>query len=478
MALAGGRRNDALEYAGRGARDDQDNIPARHLLAVLYRLMGDSAGAREAHKQLLALDPLSHPARCEQFLLSPSHATRDEFRRSIRNELPHETYLELAAFYARAELWGDAATVLALAPRHPMVELWEAWLADRSGWSDQSHALLDHALASSPVLVFPFRREDMTVLRWAEDQRPSWKTRYYLALLLWSLGREDEARVQFDRCGDEPDFSPFYLSRASLRRNQESRALDDLRRARDIGPREWRTFDALAHFLNGLGRHAEALPVAQDAVRRFPHSYMLQFLLARTHLFNGDAQASLRILDTLTILPFEGARYGRDAYRHASILAAMEYLKRKENTEALRLISRARLWPERLGAGRPYVVDERLEDFLESHVRAASGDAQRAMELLRGVAAASQGSPTSSHTVIGAFALRTLGAAARGRQLLESWRKQEPGNPAARWAVLVYDGDRHAARDLERELRSSILNRSTGNQEFVLVCDVVNRLPL
>ncbi|MDB5021720.1 MAG: hypothetical protein JWQ28_2847 [Pedobacter sp.] len=66
------------------------------------------------------------------------------------------------------------------------------------------------------------------------------------------------------------------------------------------------------------------------------------------------------------ILPFEGATTGRRIYRQALLNLALEKIRHKRYAEALPFIERSRLWPEQLGAGKPYpeYVDERLEDWL------------------------------------------------------------------------------------------------------------------
>lgn len=109
----------------------------------------------------------------------------------------------------------------------------------------------------------------------------------------------------------------------------------------------------------------------------------MQFLVIRTLLFNREYTSSLAILDTLTILPFEGARNGRDAYRRARILTALQKMKNREYKDALPLIVRARLWPDRPGAGEPYGADTRIEDYLEAGILRKTGQTNRGNELLR-----------------------------------------------------------------------------------------------
>ncbi|HMK37859.1 MAG TPA: tetratricopeptide repeat protein, partial [Bacteroidota bacterium] len=374
--------------------------------------------------------------------------------------------------------WEDADAILSLAPHHPMVSMWRAYVASNMGRGPEARELLRTALEESPLLVFPHRTEEMDLLRWAEREQPHWKIRYYIGLLSRSLGKQEEAERWLDACGDVPDFAPFYLTRASLRTHDAERALEDYRKALRADPGAWRTHDALITFLNERGRFAEALPLCVDAAGRFPGSYIMQFLLARTLLFNKEYASSLAILDTLRILPFEGARYGRDAYRQACILTALRSMQQPDHGPALSLIARARLWPERLGAGEPYDADTRIEDYLEALLFRGSRDAKARGDLLEKVAAytvAHRGTGNTQH-LIGAYALRELGRKAEALDLLQRWAAREPGSAGARWSLLMFQGKLRDARNLEETLRPSLLNRSNGDQDFVLMADVAGFL--
>ncbi len=83
-------------------------------------------------KRLLDLDPLNHMARFEKYLNTGSEADKNDFVHYIRQEMPHETFIELAISYHEWNLDEEALKLLDLAPVHPMVELWQAWLLDRS----------------------------------------------------------------------------------------------------------------------------------------------------------------------------------------------------------------------------------------------------------------------------------------------------------------------------------------------------------
>jgi len=475
MAFLDSDWTEAAAYARSAACDAPPESEGGRLIAVISRLRGDTVQARTLLGRMIADDPLCHFARCEEYILRPSPETREAFASGVRSELPHETYIELASFYARLGLTGDALTALAPAGGHPMALLWRAVLSVRAGDRAAAHRLLDSALAASPRLVFPHRREEAEVLLWAEGEHPHWKTEYYLALLTWSLGDTAQARAWFAKCGERPDYAPFYITRASFRKDDAPGALDDYRRALAVDPAEWRTHNAIISFLNDQGRSREALPLAREAAARFPESYVLQFLLARTCLFSGHPDEALGILDTLAILPFEGAHYGRDAYRQACIHTAGLALGRHDTARAVTLIEHARLWPERLGAGEPYDADQRIEDYLQARICRARGESARAVDLLKKIAddSGKRTGPGNAQDLIGAFALKYLGRGRGAEVFLRSRFRSVPESPVLAWSLLVLRGARADARALERQLRASMLNPSTGDQDFLLVRDVV-----
>ena len=478
MAIVESRLGDAADFARRASEADAAHVPSLQLLAILARRSGDSVAAVGYLDRISALDPLSHFIRYERFRRVPTGRNREDFIGMIRSELPHESFMELAAVYMRTGLFEDACLILSLAPRHPMVDLWQGYCLARVGREGESSHHLDLALGASPALVFPHRREDWDVLRWADARVRNWKISYYLALLSWSLGRASDAEAYFTACGDTAGFAPVYLARADFRSNQEHLALADYRRALEVGRDEWRTYNALASFYDAHGQYREALEITTKAVERFPQSYVMKFLHARTLLFNKQYHQSLAILDTLSILPFEGARFGRDAYRQVCVMAALDTLHRNHPDAARALVAKARLWPERLGAGRPYEVDSRLEDWLESHILKQKGDRKSAERMLNGVNAYTAGHKKGNtpQNLIGALALREAGTNAEARDLLAQWVRRDPANGLAQWAVEIFDGRKDEAQVLLRRMQETTLNKFTGDQEAVLVSEVVAQL--
>ncbi len=439
VAIRGKRFAEARDYALRSLEADHAGLEARHLAAVALRASGRVVEARRTLKDALARDPLDHTAHFEMYRLSPSLATRRTFVDAIRNELPHETYLELAAWYGALGRDEDARDVLALAPQTAEVRYWRAYLARDD--AALSARLLAEAHAASPRLVFPFRPESLPVFAWAMDRGGSWKPAYYLALVVRGQGDEKRARELAASLGDAPDFAPFYAFRAQLEEPIDpaaSRA--DLDRAAALDPADWRIGRLLVERAIADGRLADA---ARDAARYHaadPSNYIAGMAHARTLLLAGQLGDALSILDRLQVLPYEGATEGRAMWREAHLRLAIASLSAGHVDEAERHVASAREWPEHLGAGKPYAadVDERLEDWLQACAREKAGASAEASAAWQRIVD-TRSPRTRTGAVVTALALSRLGRDA-DRDAVLSAPDVINDSAFAAWARTVVEG--------------------------------------
>ncbi|MCK7476827.1 MAG: hypothetical protein M0C28_04185 [Candidatus Moduliflexus flocculans] len=111
----------AAEYALKALVSDDLNVGALEIMAVAHRLAGRKAEVDRVLGWLLEVDPLDHLARFERYLGSRKPEDLEACRALIRSELAHETWLEMAAFYARLGRDGDAAEALKAAPQQTTV---------------------------------------------------------------------------------------------------------------------------------------------------------------------------------------------------------------------------------------------------------------------------------------------------------------------------------------------------------------------
>ncbi len=372
---------DAVEYARRALDSDCRNVAALGAAAVSLRKLGLKMDASRAQAEILAFDPINHLAAAEAYFLAPADRTRSRFVSLIRSELPYETYLELAIFYARLGLAGEAVQILEMSPAHPLVDYWLAYL-NRERDPQRSALLLEKATQASPRLVFPYRTETIPVLEWALEHKHHWKSLYYLALIYWGVGREFDALRLMQECGTVPDYGPFYLARAELRRKigQEPDTAD-YRRAFDLAPDDWRAWLSLSRRNSELSLFDDAVDVARKGFSKFPDNFILGMEYARALIDARQYQQALDVLDRLVVLPYENASDGRTLFEKAHLLLAGEDIRQKRLDDAAAHIAKSRAWPEHLGAGKPYNPDERLQDLLEAYChRNRGGEQERVID--------------------------------------------------------------------------------------------------
>ena len=357
----------AEDYLHQSLTYDAYNIRTYQLLAATYRLQNQPDKAREALNKILEIDPLSHFARFEKYLLDPTPDTLNDFKSMIRNEFPHEAYLEIAAFYASLRLDDDALRALEAAPEQATVRYWQAYLL-RNKSPERSRQALEHAAALSPYLVFPFREESIPIFQWAASEQPNdWKPKYYLGLIYWGMQRNEDALAMWSESGDRPDYAPAYISRAILERSTNSqKARADYERAYSIDKKEWRTWYHLADYYLQAGMTGQALKLAIAASQQFPKEDALRVLLARTYLNDGKYQDSYAVLAQASILPYEGQNDVHELWVQSLVAQALAGMKKGAYQEAVDRLENSREYPERLGTGKPADPDYRIQDYLES----------------------------------------------------------------------------------------------------------------
>lgn len=118
--------------------------------------------------------PLYHAARFEQLYQGDgSGHPIDDFQSLIRNELPFETYMELAEWYESVGCTEEALSLLSCAGNYPVALYKQAYLLHRTGNDDESLRVLQRANEASPEMVFPFRPGSLKALEWPQPCVPT-----------------------------------------------------------------------------------------------------------------------------------------------------------------------------------------------------------------------------------------------------------------------------------------------------------------
>ena len=439
----------AEQYAKKSLTYNAMNLHARQLLTMIYRKTGRTELAKEQISQVLDQLPLYHGLRFEEAWLSGNHTPEQlaSFASQIRNELPAETYLELAEWYERTGCEEEAIALLTCAGNHPIALYQKAWLQNRQGAAQEARETLELANAQSPDYIFPFRPETLKYLDWAESQSANWKINYYQGLIYWTNQQKDKALQEMNQC-DNAGYAPLYLSRAQLKEGEAR--LADLMKAEQTDP-SWRVGMALLNYYTAESNWDKVVETGKKYIRKYPDNYYIGLKYANGLCETRQYGSCISLLSKMQVLPNEGSYAGRAVYRAANLYQAMDQFSKRRYDAALKSIKASEEWPENLGVGKPYddQIDKRLEDYLEAKVYEKKGETAKAQTLLDKVSS----HPTSTRNfesahLLTALALRDTGKQAEADKLVASWKKDFLESKPAQWCTAVYHGNMDQAREL------------------------------
>lgn len=435
----------AISFAEKSLSSNPKNLHALQELMVCYRNLGQKEKAQELQDGVLEDLPLAQGVRYERYLLDPSDKAREEFASLIRNELPNETYMELAVWYESMGCLDEAIDLLSFAADDPVSFYKKAWLSHQLGKEEEADALIEAADELSVELAFPFRAENLPAMEWAVTKTDSWKPVYLQALLYHANGDKVKALELLRTCG-ETGYNPFYLYRASL--ESGTQCLEDLKKAESL-EKSWRTGMALIQYYESRQDHKQANETAARYYKLYPKNYALGLQYGTTLCEVGEYRKSISILKKVQVLPMEGSYSGRAIYRKANLYEAIDFLVKGNQKKALRCIEDSKLWPENLGVGKPYEdqIDYRFENYLEAQVIRQT-EPDQASSLLQKVAVLPNSKRFDSACLLVAMAMRQLDQTKEADEWVDNWSKEYGDTVIVRWCTAIYKGDKELAKSL------------------------------
>jgi len=354
----------AERYARKALDYNTYNLNAKHILLLLARKQKRDKDFSKQAKELLTMAPLDHFVAIETALRNGKSASKSSVMHGIQNEFKAETVLELALDYCHLGLYDEALYTLSLTPNDVKIKLWQAYLLkDRD--SVQSTILLTKVQALSPDFVFPYRRETIEVLKWALQQKPHWKLKYFLALNEIGVGNDKMGKQLLMACENEPNSAAFYAFRGQMvKNNPYQNRLKDYQKAIQLDSKKPILWNALIQFSLKNANPEKTYAITKKAYNKFPKNYDIAMGYSMALLKVKKYKECLNILKNSKVLPSELARKSRTIYYEATVSLANQFIKQKKYTKAIQLLEKSKEWPENLGVGKPYDVDTRLQDFL------------------------------------------------------------------------------------------------------------------
>jgi tetratricopeptide (TPR) repeat protein len=278
-------------------------------------------------------------------------------------------------------------------PSSPLGHLWAGYLQHQLGQPTQADQQLRLAREPSPVAVpdpalsWPYRYEFLPALRWAQSRSPDGHASLALGHLLFHLNRHNEARDYWRHAADRgatPAIACRALGMASLVIDQSpDSATQFLTRAHEAEPADAIIARDLARVLFTLADQSPSSDRKRELILRARDILRTAFnagkgrsdfiaLLARAHNRLGDYAETARLLDSVRITIWEGAREAHDLFEEAHLTLGEAHLEATRYTEALAEFNRALEYPRNLATGR-------LENAREAHIHYLRGRALAAL---------------------------------------------------------------------------------------------------
>lgn len=456
----------SLDYAEKSLTYNVLGTEATQLRILSLRKLGKQEDAISALKKLEESDPLNHFTRFERFLANSTPENKLKVQKYITNELSFETYLEYSLWYFRNGQLSDALKILYLAPANqPIIRIWAAYINHCEGNEQIAATIVEEALQINPQLVFPFRVQTLEPLEWAKTVADDWKVSYYEGLIYLNAGEEGKALDLWQSCGEKPDFYPFYIARSQLDSTGSDQAQADIERALIFAGNNWQGGLFASKFYFKKGEILKSEKLVRHYYELKPQNYYLGLHFAKVLELEKHYPECISVLQKIQVLPNEGASEGHTTWRNANIGRALDLLKEKKYREALKHIDMARQWPYNLGVGRPYMVDERLEDFMGWLCYRKLKD-RRDVDKMQEKIIGRHEPPNSSsnlNDLITAWLLKETGHESEGNQIMDRMLSKNPQNKSVQWCNAVYSGNREYAK--------IIANVATGNDQVILFLD-------
>jgi hypothetical protein len=161
---------------------------------------------------------------------------------------------------------------------------------------------------------------------------------------------------------------------------------------------------------------------AREAAGRFPADTPIQVDLIKALMAsNRHAEAAAK-LDAIDALPFEGASEIHSLFAEIHIRLGLEAARKGDGAGAVSALERSKEYPEKMGSGKPYEPDTRLQDYFEYLAYKRAGQAAKAKDALAAVAdyTLKHSDNRTAGAYFGGLALERLGDGAKAAAVLKT----------------------------------------------------------
>ncbi|TVQ23280.1 MAG: DUF5107 domain-containing protein [Spirochaetaceae bacterium] len=436
MDCVHGDYRKALDHLEKSLLANAENLNALNLRAMILRKMGHPQAAKDQILHNLKINPLDHQALNEMHLVATAmkdekHASSsyEEFTTRLRDWV--ESYLELAIEYGNCGFYQEAVDVLRVmevrGKKHPMVYYCLGYFWSRQGDPERSLAYYQKASTMPHDYCFPYRAEEVDILKHAMQSNPEDPfAPYYLGNLLYE--HQPEAAIRAWELSREID-DTFYIVHRNLglaykeARQDYKKAEQSVRRAMECNGDDSRLIFEMDN-LNEMNKvssseKCEFLKNHIDSVKKRDETLIR---LATRLVEDSKYDEALELLTANTIIgEFEGVTEMQNAFLNAYTLRSLEYLANGDYEKARNGLDSALAYPIRL-IGRARHAQFL---YLESVVCRRAGDGKQAEDLLKQTLETNieEGGPYREYLYYKGLALKELGRKEEAAKLFQNMLK-------------------------------------------------------
>jgi tetratricopeptide (TPR) repeat protein len=436
LNLSEGSHSEALQELAAAAALTPEDVSVREAYAYLLRKEGHLPEAQNETKAILELDPTNAFAPAERwFQPGASESERSEDLDLLDRACAHhpQGYLELASEYFRLSAWQEAAQVLAHGveittrdgqPPYPLLLYYGAYAAEQLGNKQAARQLVEQARQEDQRLeIFPFRAEDVKVLKMAADTEPKdANARALLGDLLYSRDRRGDATELWRAAvqADPRNFSALRnLGMATLVEGKQEEGLGLLTRAAQVRPDHLATTLLVANVNARLGHTQEARDAFKKALQLQPKSDQVVQKLASLEAQMGNYSRALEVIDAHKFQATHLSYSLLHLYRGIRLMLALQAARNSQFSEALLHVRSATRPPSSLGVDDFATVRSSRLLVYEALLHQAAGDSAAANAAWQAAA------KTLDDAIEGEGLFRAIGLYKAGEvQKAEDWFKE------------------------------------------------------
>lgn len=353
----------ALDQVNESLSTNTKNNRAIAFKASMQRRLGDIKGALATIGEMPVNDPLDFRIMNDYYLIKKGSGDSREAENILTGLLKkmrdfNQNYLELAAGYLNDGLYPEAEDVLLrYNSKDPFVDYYLGYIADKAGKRELAQQHFTAASSQAIDYVFPFRLEEIKILKTAlkynvNDSRAY----YYLGNILYDKQPAKAIEYWEQAVNADPGFAMAHRNLGwGYRYYSEdfSKAIASYEKAMSVEKNEaifYSELDALYEMTNApIEKRIALFEEAGDIVKRRDDSFVRQVTVLT---LSGKAETAASLLNGINFSYREGNSRVREVIIDSRLMAGRNCFNNGEYKKALDYFLQAQIPDEEAGSAR------------------------------------------------------------------------------------------------------------------------------